>query len=86
MTLSDPVLLAVLGGIGTGFLMLVRWLKEDRDYWRDVAVRLMDSTEVATEIAEKKTVTEKEEPHSKPLSPRAADAAQRIMRRTGDRG
>jgi hypothetical protein len=76
LPLSDPVLLAVLGGIGTGFLMLVRWLKEDRDFWRDAYLRTVDSTEVATEVAEK---SEKHDPVR--LSPHAADAAQRIVRR-----
>ncbi len=74
MTLSDPVLLAVLGGIGTGFLMLIRWLKEDRDFWRDTAVRLMDAKDLLAEMDKR--------PGN--LSPKAANAAQRIVRRTRD--
>lgn len=58
MPLSDPVLLAVLGGIGAGFGLLIRDLIAQRDRANERADKYLDmlisSTRVADHLASAK--------------------------------
>lgn len=74
MTISPELLSAIVLGVGATFTWFIRMLKEDRDFWRDKYLRSVDVADTATELSEKRDPDH--------LSPKAANAAQRVIRRT----